>query len=170
MECHGKRENKLSEGSTRPTLLISAHILTIQSKITFALQRVNQPALVCIKLSILFFYVRLFPYQKFRYFAYANMAYTIAWGIATWIVNLTVCSPIAYYYDKTIIGGTCKDQSISGSVNGALSLLGDISILALPLPMIWKLHMNTRRKIALCGIFLLGSLWVFLLPSLYTSC
>ena len=98
MERHGKRENKLSEGSTRPTLLISVHILTIQSKITFALQRVNQPALVCIKLSILFFYVRLFPYQKFRYFAYANMAYTIAWGIATWIVNLTVCSPVAYYY------------------------------------------------------------------------
>jgi hypothetical protein len=114
--------------------------------------------LVCIKLSILLFYVRLFPYAKFRYFAYANMAYTIAWGIATWVVNLMVCSPIAFYYDKTIPGGVCKNQSISGSVNGALSLLGDICILSLPLPMIWKLHMNTRRKIALCGIFLLGSL------------
>jgi hypothetical protein len=132
--------------------------LTMQFKTTFALQRVNQPALVCIKLSILFFYVRLFPYQKFKYFAYANMAYTIAWGIATWIVNLTICSPIAFYYDKTIPGGVCKNQSISGAANGALSLLGDICILALPLPMIWKLHMNTRRKIALCGIFLLGSL------------
>lgn len=94
------------------------------------------------------------------------MAYTIAWGIATWIVNLTVCAPIAFYYDKSIPGGVCKDQSISGSVNGALSLLGDIFILSLPLPMIWKLHMNTRRKIALCGIFLLGSLCVSINPLL----
>jgi hypothetical protein len=86
------------------------------------------------------------------------MAYTIAWGIASWIVNLTVCTPVAFYYDKSIPGGSCKDQSVSGAANGALSLLGDLCILALPLPMIWKLHMNTRRKIALCGIFMLGSL------------
>lgn len=86
------------------------------------------------------------------------MAYTICWGIASWVVNLTVCTPVAYYYDKSIPGGMCKDQSVSGSVNGGLSLLGDICILAMPLPMIWHLQMNRRRRIALLGIFMLGGL------------
>jgi len=40
--------------------------------------------------------------------------------------------------------------------NGVLSFVGDLVILALPIPMIWSLQINTRRKIALNGIFLIG--------------
>jgi hypothetical protein len=127
-------------------------------KATFALQRANQPSLMCIKLSILLFYLRLFPSRKFAYFAYANMAYTIAWAISTWIVNLTTCTPIAYFYDKTIPNGHCRNQAISGSINGSLSLFGDIMILILPIPMVLRLQIDLRRKIALLGIFLLGTL------------
>ncbi|AEO66486.1 uncharacterized protein THITE_2114613 [Thermothielavioides terrestris NRRL 8126] len=139
------------------------HVPADQSKrfavISFALQRANQPALACIKLSILLFYLRIFSSERWlRWAAYANMAYTICWAISTWIVNLTVCTPIAFYYDHTIPGGKCKNQVISGTANGALSLLGDVCILVLPLPVIWKLKINTRRKIALCGVFLLGCL------------
>ena len=86
------------------------------------------------------------------------MAYTIMWGIASWIVNLTVCTPVAFFYDHTIPGGSCKNQAVSGSINGGLSLLGDILILLLPIPMIWRLQINNRRKFALMGIFLLGGL------------
>lgn len=125
---------------------------------SFALQRANQPSLVCIKLSILLFYLRLFPGRKFAIAAYINMGYTICWGIATWIVNLNVCSPIAYFYDKSIPGGYCKNQAISGTINGSLSLLGDICILLLPIPMVWRLQINLRRRLALLGIFLLGTL------------
>lgn len=78
----------------------------------------------------------------------------------TGFVNLTVCAPIAYYYDRTIPGGSCKNQVISGTANAALSFVGDIAILILPLPMIWTLQMNIRRKLAVTGIFLLGSLYV----------
>lgn len=92
------------------------------------------------------------------------MAYTLGWAISTWIVNLTVCIPIAFYYDHTIKGCSCKNQAISGSVNGLLSLLRDISILILPVPMMWHLKMNTRRKIGICGIFMLGCLYVPLSP------
>jgi len=88
------------------------------------------------------------------------MAYTIAWAISTWIVNLTVCNPVAFYYDHSIPGGTCRNQAISGSINGGLSLLGDISILAIPLPMIWNLKVNAQKKVALLGIFTLGILYV----------
>ncbi|KAH8906156.1 hypothetical protein BR93DRAFT_969368 [Coniochaeta sp. PMI_546] len=126
------------------------------ARISFALQRANQPALACIKTSIVLFYVRIFSTRKFRVAAYCVIAYTIAWAISTWIVNLTVCTPIAFYYDRTIPGGTCRNQAISGSINGGLSLLGDILVLGLPIPVVWSLKINTRKKAGILGIFLLG--------------
>ena len=153
-----------SVGIISSLALRSTRVWLTISQISFALQRANQPALACIKISILLFYLRIFGQNnRFRLAAYINMAYTLGWAISTWIVNLTVCTPIAYYYDRTIKGGSCKNQAISGSVNGGLSLLGDISILVLPLPMMWHLKMNTRRKIGISGIFMLGCLYVFLL-------
>ncbi|KAH8897528.1 hypothetical protein GQ53DRAFT_638636 [Thozetella sp. PMI_491] len=128
------------------------------SKITFALQRANQPALACVKTSIILFYMRIFTTKEFRFWAYIGIAYTLMWAIATWFVNLTVCTPIAYYYDRTIPGGSCRNQAISGTVNGGLSLLGDVYILALPLPSILGLKLNPRKKAAVLGIFLLGCL------------
>lgn len=86
------------------------------------------------------------------------MAYTIVWAISTWFVNLNVCTPIAFFYDKTIQGGYCRNQAISGTANAALSLLGDVLILALPIPMIFGLQINITKKIAVTGIFLLGCL------------
>lgn len=92
--------------------------------------------------------------------AYINIAYTVGWAVSTWIVNLTVCTPIAFYYDHTIPGGHCSNQAVSGSVNGGLSLLGDVAILVLPMPMIWRLKINLRRRIGIISIFLLGALCV----------
>jgi hypothetical protein len=40
--------------------------------------------------------------------------------------------------------------------NGVLSFVGDLIILALPIPMVWKLQINARRKLALSAMFLLG--------------
>jgi len=95
--------------------------------------------------------------RKFRIAAHCVNAYNICWGIATFIINLTVCTPIAFYYDKTIPGGgTCRNQAISGSVNGGLSLLGDIFVLCLPIPVIWGLKVDMRRRIGIICVFLLG--------------
>ncbi|KAJ0108178.1 hypothetical protein J7T55_000143 [Diaporthe amygdali] len=114
------------------------------ARISFALQRANQPVLFCVKTSILLFYLR-------------GIAYTFMWGLATWIVNLTTCTPIAFFYDRTIKGGTCRNQVVSGTIAAVLSLVGDIYVLVLPLPALWQLKINTRKKVAVVGIFLLGS-------------
>lgn len=97
-------------------------------------------------------------YGNFRIWVYAGITYTFMWGLATWIVNLTTCTPIAFFYDRTIKGGTCRNQVVSGTIAAVLSLVGDIYVLVLPLPALWQLKINTRKKVAVVGIFLLGSL------------
>lgn len=97
-------------------------------------------------------------FRDFRISVYVGIGYTLAWGISTWFVNLTTCTPIAFAYDKTIPNGTCRNQALTGSISAVLSLIGDIYIVLLPLPVLWQLKINTRRKVAVIGIFLLGSL------------
>ncbi|KAH8763669.1 hypothetical protein F5883DRAFT_422658 [Diaporthe sp. PMI_573] len=138
------------------------------ARISFALQRANQPVLCCVKISILMFYLRVFStkaYGHFRIWVYVGIAYTLVWGITTWAVNLTTCAPIAFFYDRTIKGGSCRNQVVSGTTAAALSLVGDIYVLVLPLPALWQLKINMRKKVAVVGIFLLGSLLVT--PSLF---
>lgn len=70
------------------------------------------------------------------------------------------CLPVAYFWNKTIPGGRCLPNALItiGLTNGVLSFAGDLFILAMPIPMIWKLKMNNRRKLALSGMFALGGL------------
>ncbi|RYO76489.1 hypothetical protein DL766_008490 [Monosporascus sp. MC13-8B] len=43
----------------------------------------------------------------------------------------------------------------------AISDLGlDVLIYFLPIPHLWQLHLPIREKLAVIGIFLLGSIWV----------
>lgn len=137
---------------------LDAAVQTTLLKTEFAMQRSNQIALSLVKISILFFYKRLFPTPAFKMAVYANIVYTLLWGIIGWSINLTLCHPVAYFYDRTIPGGYCYSQQIPGAINGAVGTLGDILILIMPLFMIHKLQLNTRRKIALAGNFLLGAL------------
>jgi len=42
-----------------------------------------------------------------------------------------------------------------------MDIVTDVSILCLPLPMIWKLQMSTKNKRQVTSMFLVGSLYVF---------
>jgi hypothetical protein len=66
---------------------------------------------------------------------------------------------VSYFWDKNQ-AGTCIPNAliVVGLTNGVLSCAGDVVILAMPMPMIWKLKMDRNRKIAVTGMFLLGVL------------
>ncbi|KAK7733033.1 hypothetical protein SLS53_008362 [Cytospora paraplurivora] len=91
------------------------------------------------------------------YITWVLIALTLIWAIVTWCINLTVCSPVSYFWDKTIPGGKCASQQVTGAVSGALGALGDVLILGLPLFMLRGLKLNQRKKVALSAIFLLGA-------------
>ncbi|CZR55842.1 uncharacterized protein PAC_05730 [Phialocephala subalpina] len=124
----------------------------------WVLQRGNPPCLLCVKTSILLLYVRLFPTRMFRRVAFGVWLFTLGWAVAAFFSNMLQCLPIAYFWDKTIKGGHCIPNALIniGMTNGVLSFAGDLVILSLPIPMVWKLQINNRRKMALSGMFLLG--------------
>ena len=70
------------------------------------------------------------------------------------------CSPIAYTWDKAIVGGHCINVHVMWIVQDIFFLVLDIYVVVLPLPMIWNLQITRPEKIAISGVFLLGSLYV----------
>ncbi|KAJ6021440.1 hypothetical protein N7540_006944 [Penicillium herquei] len=110
------------------------------------------------KISILLFYVRIFEVHKFRILAWVVGAVVLGHGIGVLFAAIFQCSPIAYTWDATIVGGSCFDQEAFYRYVSPPNILTDLFLLIMPLPFVWKLHTQLRQKIALTGIFLLGSL------------
>jgi len=129
-------------------------------KSIWILQRFQPPSIFCIKTSIILLYVRIFNTPIFKKVAWGAWIYTLLWTIGAWMSSTFECTPVEFFWNKTIKGGHCVNNALTviGFTNGFLSFLGDLFILGMPLPMIWRLQMNRRSKIALTGIFMFGAL------------
>lgn len=115
-------------------------------------------ALTFTKLSILLFYRRIFSSPSFRIPLWIGVAIVLAWGIAFFFLYLFQCTPVNANW--TTYAGTnrhCLPVTLNYA-NAISTIVTDVMILTMPLPMIWGLQLPTRRKIALSGVFLLGAL------------
>lgn len=114
------------------------------------------------KLSVLFFYHRIFPSDRFRVISIIIGIVTLAWFIVFIFLQFFTCVPLAYYWDKSIPGGHCIDEHVIayyGTSPGDIAT--NIAILILPIPYLWNLQMHLQRRLAIIAIFLLGSLYDF---------
>lgn len=110
------------------------------------------------KSSILLLYLRLFSIHAwFRYTTYGLLAYVWLWGISEALVSIFQCHPVAYQWDKKL-NGTCIDQLSYYRWVSLPNVIHDVIMLVLPLPVVWKLQTDARRKIALTVVFLIGSM------------
>jgi len=113
------------------------------------------------KLSVLMFYKRIFQGPTFNRVIWTVIVIIILWTIAFFLVNLLECLPIPLnWVGNGDLAGHCINETSMYIGQAYSDVFTDILILSLPLPMIWKLHMATRRKVAISGIFLLGTLVV----------
>ncbi|PQE22977.1 integral membrane protein [Rutstroemia sp. NJR-2017a BBW] len=121
------------------------------------IQRFQPFCLLCLKSSIILLYVRLFPTDTFRRFAWGIWVYTLLWTIGALGASTFECTPVSYFWNKDQEGHCVPNALRTVSfTNGFLSFIGDCVILCMPLPMIWNLRMNRRKKFALMGIFTVG--------------
>jgi hypothetical protein len=80
-------------------------------------------------------------------------------SLVTWIFP---CNPIKKKWDP-FIPGTCLDTHTGPSLlSGIINLITDFVLFFLPIYAVWRLQMNTRKKIAVSGIFASAMLYVFI--------
>lgn len=117
--------------------------------------------ITAVKISILCFYRSIFATPSFRRKTLILGIICVLWFIITLFIIIFQCSPISGAWDSVFqIKNKTKCIPIPGFIFGyeLSNVLLDICILCLPIYMIRRLQLPTRRKISVGSIFLLGGL------------
>ncbi|KAI2615210.1 hypothetical protein GGR54DRAFT_632309 [Hypoxylon sp. NC1633] len=136
--------------------------LYVYEKTKYTYQLLGTIGLWVIKLSVLLFYRRIFTLRASRIVNNVFIGLTVAWGIAFTFAVAFQCTPVSTLWNQFELeyGAACiKVQPFYLSV--AISdLLLDVLICVIPIPHVVGLKMPLRQKVAVIGIFLLGSVVV----------
>ena len=126
-------------------------------KTLFVYENFYVPAIATTKFSVLLFYNRVFSIRSFRMVLYAIGATIMVWWIAMQFASIFGCTPIDFTWDPHGQGHCINlDKFYLGQA--IPNIITDIVLLSITIPMIWRLQLPRSQKIALSGVFLLGSL------------
>ncbi|CZR50157.1 uncharacterized protein PAC_00029 [Phialocephala subalpina] len=112
-------------------------------------------------LSILFFYIRIFPSQNFKRAVFALGGITVAYSFASVCRTIWQCDPITKTWNKKL-NGHCLEIGKMWYSTSVMAIVTDVAIIILLVYQIRRLQMPLFQKLALCLMFGLGIFWTFL--------
>ncbi|KAL5339942.1 hypothetical protein BJX70DRAFT_362329 [Aspergillus crustosus] len=116
------------------------------------------PMALIVKITLLSMLIRIFaPYKNKVRFIYGFLACLAIYYIIAEIVKIRMCDPVPAYWtlDPT---ASCLDQRAALIADSVISVVSDILILVLPLPLTWSLQMSRNRKLRVIGLLSAGGL------------
>ena len=127
-----------------------------QPKADYVSSWLNLANVLCVKLSVLCLYRRIFETPKFRRFTFWFGILVAIIMILMMIAGAFRCLPVQSIWDPRVKSNTCLNY-LAGFVAGfTLNTITDVVLLAMPFVMIRALQMPVQKKLELVGIFLLG--------------
>ena len=111
------------------------------------------------KASALLFYQRIFTTNSrpFRYALWVGYGLVILWWISAIARVLLLCTPVVKYW-KPETPGFCRNTDKMYIASAVPSVIIDVYILVLPIPMLWGLQLGRARKFLVSGVFICGYL------------
>jgi len=85
-------------------------------------------SITTIKLSILHLYLTLFAVGNFKRICWAVGAVCLVCGIAFIISAFALCRPLAFYWDKSIVGGKCGNERVAYMIPGVINMALDVVV------------------------------------------
>jgi hypothetical protein len=125
-----------------------------------AYQAVYYAAMASVKLSYLWFYLRIFPQQNFRKWIWICMGLIGGYWLGSMLQIFLICRPFEMNWNPTIPGGHCASYNVAFVTIGIFNMITDLIIMFLPIPFIRKLQMAIGTKLGLTAIFGIGLLYV----------
>ncbi|KAI2634012.1 hypothetical protein GGS21DRAFT_543912 [Xylaria nigripes] len=136
--------------------------LYVYEKTRYAYEIIGAAGLCLIKLSVLFFFRRIFRVQAFIIVNNIVIALAGAWGIAYIFALGFQCVPVSTLWNKleSEYGENCVHVLPLYLSFAFTDLIIDVIIFILPVPHLYGLIMPLRQKLGVAAIFFLGSLVV----------
>ena len=111
------------------------------------------------RISFLCLYLRIFIDKTFRLLCKIGITFTALCNIAYIIVTIFQCLPVEAIWNKAVKHASCIDSEAFWFSFAIINIISDVTILALPIPQILKLHLSWRNKLGVTAIFMMGSLY-----------
>jgi hypothetical protein len=111
-----------------------------------------------IKLSILLQYLRICTKGGITMACKAAIVFVGLYSVANFFLGLFTCWPIAFFWDQSLPGGKCVNESALWFSNAGINITTDLVILVLPLFILKGLMLPMRTKIVVTLILSLGGL------------
>ncbi|KAI1114928.1 hypothetical protein F5Y14DRAFT_461024 [Nemania sp. NC0429] len=138
---------------------VTTELEHLVQKYKFAFQTTEKIAFGLVKLSLLFLWKRIFSRaRRFVLLCWVMIGVIAAWSIAFFFSTLFQCgtdwqknwAPIGIFLTQ------CLNSLDLLTVFTATDILTDFIIILMPVPMIWKLQMQTKRKVGITATFMVG--------------
>ncbi|TDZ71597.1 hypothetical protein CTRI78_v001984 [Colletotrichum trifolii] len=108
------------------------------------------------KTAILLLYTKLFSVRHMILAARAMAAFTVVWTAAAVLVALFICIPLSDNWLLDLGNRNCGNQPAADGTLGVVNLMTDIVVLVMPISYLWRLRLESFKKIALIVTFSLG--------------
>ncbi|KAK4172281.1 hypothetical protein QBC36DRAFT_77871 [Triangularia setosa] len=105
-----------------------------------------------IKCSILVFYLRFSTTRLFNHVIYAMLVVVVIANSLAAFGTLFICQPMAAFWDRKIIGGTCVNKDVWYAWLVILNCVTDFILLVLPLWLLAPLKIGISQKAAISAI------------------
>lgn len=113
-----------------------------------------------VKLSIITFYLRIFPAKEVQRLLWGTFIFTSLWGFSFVITAIFQCWPVHYFWTKWdgMHEGSCASANSISWSNASMNIALDLWILAIPLWQLKSLHLHWKKKIGVAVMFCVGTL------------
>ncbi|KAK1145238.1 hypothetical protein N8T08_004391 [Aspergillus melleus] len=116
------------------------------------------PMALLTKIALLSILIRIFsPYKSKIIFIYVFLGCLAIYYTVAEIVKIRMCDPVPAYWDQRI-NASCLDQRAALIADSVISVVSDLIILVLPLPLTWSLQMSRNKKLRVVGMLSAGGL------------
>ena len=112
------------------------------------------------KVSVVCLYYRIFAVstKTFGVVCHVVQAWIVASGLAYIIATIFQCTPIAAFWDRSIVGFRCFKNEPWWISYAVIQITTDFLLLGMPIPQIFKLSMGRAEKLGICLVFGTGAL------------
>ena len=128
-----------------------------QLKVLFGLYFIYHLSLTLPKISVLLFYARALgtKVKTFKYALWVTHCLVIGWFFAMGFFTIFLCDPVEKQWRPSLPGG-CHSITELWLACTISSVVIDLILLLLPLPILWQLQMKRSRKMLLMAVFACG--------------
>ncbi|OBT70798.1 hypothetical protein VF21_10385 [Pseudogymnoascus sp. 05NY08] len=147
-----------TKGLGKPDAEIKVEWMLPLKKCVYAFSVLYNPALVATKSSLLVFYLRLsrVTNKLFRIITYATFILVNLGGLVLILLNVFQCRPVSRTFNTGDNPAVCISIITLYLTSAPITIVTDIIILVLPIPILTGMHMPGRQKNILVFTFALG--------------